>query len=244
MHHRSVWPFQESTTRNLHFHPCCNLRLRVCEHGVHHCFEPAGAAGLQCCSSGEKTYKKRPRFSRSVFDDLYRVILSFFSSWFISQTFGEKLLGVMAWIMPIAVALSTFGGVNGSLFTSSRLVWLSPTCLRCPLILIILIHVCWADPGWPAGPGAPVVCSHTHPPGFTAVTSVITWALCSSKRVCAEHTHRLHWTVSASLFQTVFCWGEGRPSPSSSCYDSYEKLHTDSCLVGDCESWHKGHVCP
>lgn len=36
------------------------------------------------------------------------------------QTFGEKLLGMFSWVMPISVALSTFGGINGYLFTSSR----------------------------------------------------------------------------------------------------------------------------
>ncbi|CAK9297653.1 unnamed protein product [Gordionus sp. m RMFG-2023] len=39
----------------------------------------------------------------------------------VAVTFGEKTLGKGAWIMPIFVAASTFGGLNGGIFASSRL---------------------------------------------------------------------------------------------------------------------------
>ena len=49
----------------------------------------------------------------------FQNVMSFFP---ISQTWGDAVLGTAAFIIPVSVALSTFGAANGACFAGGRLV--------------------------------------------------------------------------------------------------------------------------
>lgn len=41
----------------------------------------------------------------------------------VAVTFGNRILGVMAWLMPLSVTISTFGSANGTLFAAGRYIF-------------------------------------------------------------------------------------------------------------------------
>lgn len=41
----------------------------------------------------------------------------------VAVTFGNRILGALAWLMPLSVTISTFGSANGTLFAAGRYVY-------------------------------------------------------------------------------------------------------------------------
>ncbi|GIY79749.1 large neutral amino acids transporter small subunit 2 [Caerostris darwini] len=63
----------------------------------------------------------------------------------VAVTFGERILGVMSWIMPFSVALSTFGGLNGNIFASARYCLLSLAYLSTTEVYVLINYTAFVE---------------------------------------------------------------------------------------------------
>ncbi|CAH1644830.1 unnamed protein product [Spodoptera littoralis] len=60
------------------------------------------------------------------------------SSQAVAVTFSVKILGMMSWIMPLFVALCTFGSLNGAIYASSRLFFVGARNGHLPLAISLI----------------------------------------------------------------------------------------------------------
>ncbi|XP_033633070.1 Y+L amino acid transporter 2-like [Asterias rubens] len=63
----------------------------------------------------------------------------------VAVTFGNNVLGSFAWVMPLSVALSTFGAINGNIMVCSRVLYVGSREKHFPPLLS-MIHVDFLTP--------------------------------------------------------------------------------------------------
>lgn len=98
----------------------------------------------------------------------------------VAVTFGNRMFGSFSWAVPVFVALSTFGGVNGILFTSARL------------------FVTGAQEGH-----LPELFSHIHIRKYTPIPSLIFTCLVSMVMVTNSNVFQLINYFSQTLWLSV-----------------------------------------
>ncbi|KAK2166213.1 hypothetical protein NP493_1331g00010 [Ridgeia piscesae] len=180
----------------------------------------------------------------------------------VAVTFTKKPFGVMWWIIPICVALSTFGGVNGILFTTARLFYVGSRQGHMPQVLSMvqvnkltpapavifmgftsLLYHASTNIVMSVFRGSPRCCTR-HPPTLSCLCSGVHLAavpgIHQHCHVCVQGFTSLLYQASTNIVMSVF---RGSPRcctrhpPTLSCLCSGVHLAAVPCIHQHC------HVC-